>query len=99
MFQITKQFIGNEIRHAVVGEAGASLITVLATSEMQACEIARCLNEAAGVEVEDLVETVPAADLHPTLPGLLTCRGFDYADLRDSAPEMNRDGEFDREQV
>ena len=88
MFTITQQYIGGQVRHAVVGDIGHQTLTVLATNEMQACEIARALNESAGVELEDVLETVPAEELHPTLPGLLTARGFDYAELRDSAPEM-----------
>lgn len=71
MFQITKQRIGNDLRHAVVGEVGASLITVSATSEIQACEIARLLNEAAGIEVEDLVEVANAADLHAAMEDII----------------------------
>ena len=67
MFQITKQLIGDEIRHCVAGEVGHQLVTVLATSEVQACEIARCLNEAASVEIEDLTEIVSADTLHEAM--------------------------------
>ena len=71
MFQITQQYVGGEIRHAVVGEVGHQLVTVLATSEMQACEIARCLNEAASVEIEDLTEIVSADNLHQAMDEIL----------------------------
>lgn len=71
MFQITQQLIGDEIRHCVVGEVGHQLVTVLATSEMQACEIARCLNEAASVEIEDLTEIVGADTLHEAMDAVL----------------------------
>ena len=78
MFHITQQYIEGDIRHAVVGEVGAQLIRILATNEMQACEIARCLNEAAGIEVEDLVEIVAATDLHAAMEDILARRPDGY---------------------
>jgi hypothetical protein len=77
MFQINTQQIGSEQRHAVTGEVGSSRITILATSELQACEIARALNEAAGVEVEDLTEVVPAPELNERLPAWMAAHAAD----------------------
>lgn len=91
MFTITKQRIGNDLRHAVAGEVGDKLITVLATSEVQACEIARCLNESAGIEVEDLTEIADAADLHAAMESIIGRQS--YADMRDSAPEVTAEEE------
>lgn len=54
MFTLNKQYIHGEIRHVVIGEVGSQQITVLATNELQACEIARHLNEAASVEIEEI---------------------------------------------
>ena len=70
-FEIKQQPLGTDCRHTVVGDVGARRITVLATSLMQACEIARCLNEAAAVEVEDLVEQVSADELHGAMEEIL----------------------------
>lgn len=92
MFQITKQLMGDDLRHAVVGEVGSSLLTILATSEMQACEICRGLNESASVEIEDLTEIASAADLHSAMDEIMS-RGASYADVRDAAPEQ----QFDRD--
>ncbi len=78
MFQITQQLIGQDIRHAVVGEVGHQLMTVLATSEVQAREIARCLNEAASVEIEDLTEIVSAENLHEAMEDILARRPDGY---------------------
>jgi hypothetical protein len=78
MFQITQQYIDGQARHAVVGEVGHQLVTVLATSEMQAREIARCLNEAASVEIEELTEIVSAENLHETMEDLLARRPDGY---------------------
>ena len=72
MFQITKQWIGSDVRHAVVGEVGHQLVTVLATSEVQACEIARCLNEAAGIEIEETLEIVSPTELHDAMEEIMS---------------------------
>ena len=77
MFKIVENKLSDgSVVFDVTGSIGEQSITLSALNEIHACEIARALNQASAIAIEQPMELAGSA--------------WNYADIRDSAPELNR---------